>query len=58
MPRTGPSLTTRLVAVLLLALAAWVLFRAVLAVVAGVAWTLAAVVLVIGVLWALSVLRR
>ncbi len=58
MERTGSSLGTRALAVLVLAIAAWLLFRVVLSFVAGVAWLLAAVVLVVGVLWALSVLRR
>ncbi len=58
MERTGSSLGTRALAVLVLAIAAWLLFRVVLSFVAGVAWLLAAVVLVVGVFWALSVLRR
>ncbi len=58
MERTGSSLGTRALAVLVLAIAAWLLFRVVLSFVAGIAWLLAAVVLVVGVIWAMSVLRR
>jgi hypothetical protein len=58
MERTGSSLGTRALAVLVLAIAAWLLLKVVISVVAGLAWTVAAVVLVVGVFWALSVLRR
>ena len=58
MERTGPSFTSRVVAVLILAVAAWLLFRVVIGIIAGVAWMVAAIVAVLGVLWALSVLRR
>ncbi len=58
MERTGTSLGTRALAVLVLAVAAWLLLKVVLSVIAGLAWTVAAIVLVVGVLWALSVLRR
>ncbi len=58
MERTGSSLATRALAVLVLAIAAWLLLKVVISVVAGLAWTVAAVVLVVGVIWAMSVLRR
>ncbi len=58
MERTGTSLGMRAVAVLVLAIAAWLLLKVVISVVAGLAWTVAAVVLVVGVIWAMSVLRR
>ncbi len=58
MERTGTSLGARALAVLVLAIAAWLLLKVVLSVIAGLAWTVAAIVLVVGVLWALSVLRR
>jgi hypothetical protein len=58
MERTAASLGTRALAVLVLAIAAWLLFKVVLSFIAGVAWLVAAVVLVVGVFWALSVLRR
>ncbi len=58
MERTGTTLGMRALAVLVLAIAAWLLLKVVISVVAGLAWTVAAVVLVVGVLWALSVLRR
>jgi len=58
MEETGPSLTSRIVAVLVLAVAAYLLFKVVIGIVAGIAWALVAIVAVVGVLWALSVLRR
>ncbi len=58
MERTGTSLGMRALAVLVLAIAAWLLLKVVISVVAGLAWTVAAVVLVVGVIWAMSVLRR
>lgn len=48
----------RALAVAVLAVAAWVLFKLVIGVLTAVAWVAVAVVGVIGVLWALSVLRR
>jgi hypothetical protein len=58
MERTGTTLGMRALAVLVLAIAAWLLLKVVISVVAGLAWTVAAVVLVVGVIWAMSVLRR
>ena len=58
MERTGPSFLSRVLAVAILAVAAWLLFRVAIGLIAGVAWMLAAVVVVVGVVWALSVLRR
>jgi hypothetical protein len=48
----------RALAVAVLAVAAWVLFKLVIGVLTAVAWVAVAVVGVVGVLWALSVLRR
>lgn len=48
----------RVLAILVLAVAAWLLFKVVLSVVTTVAWIVAGVVALVGVLWALSVLRR
>ena len=58
MEHTGPSLGSRVLAVLVLAVAAWLLLKVVLSVITGIAWMVGAVVLVVGVLWALSILRR
>ena len=58
MEHTGSSIGSRILAVLVLAVAAWLLLKVVLSVITGIAWTVGAVVLVVGVLWALSTLRR
>ena len=48
------SLGTRLIAVVVLAVAAWVLVKIVIGAVMAVAWTVAAIVAVIAVLWAIN----
>lgn len=53
-----PSLWLRLLAVLVLALAAWLLLRTLIGVLATVAWLAAVVVALVGIAWALRVLRR
>ena len=47
----------KLLAVAVLLIAAWVLFKVVIGVVAAVAWIVVIVLAVIAVIWALSVLR-
>ena len=54
--KTGPSFMARVVAVVVLALAAWVLFKIVIGVVAAVAWFVVAIVAVVAVLWAVRTL--
>jgi hypothetical protein len=56
MDKTGPSLGARVVAALVLAVAAWLLFKAVIGVVAGLAWLVAVGVLLVAVLWAVRTL--
>lgn len=56
MDKTGPSLGARVVAALVLAVAAWLLFKAVIGVVAGLAWLVAVGVLIVAVLWAVRTL--
>lgn len=51
---TKTSLGGRLVAVLVLAAAAWVLVKIVIGAVMAVAWTVAAIVAVVAVLWAIN----
>ena len=51
-----PSLRSRFLAVVILAVGAWVLFHVVIGVVVAVAWTVAAVVAVIAVIWAVRTL--
>jgi hypothetical protein len=57
MGNTVTSALMKAVAVVVLAVAAWLLLKLVLHVVAAVAWIVAAVLAVIAVLWAISTLR-
>jgi hypothetical protein len=50
--KTGPSFVSRIVAAIVLALAAWILFKVVIGVVAAVAWFVVVIVAVIAVIWA------
>jgi hypothetical protein len=52
MEDTGPSFVARVVAVLVLAIAAWFLFKVVIGIVAGIAFFLAVIVAVVAVVWA------
>jgi hypothetical protein len=52
MEDTGPSFGARIVAVLVLAVAAWFLFKVVIGIVAGIAFFLAVIVAVVAVVWA------
>lgn len=56
MDKTGPSIGARVLAALVLALAAWLLLKAVIGVVAGLAWLVAVGVLLIAVVWAVRTL--
>jgi predicted membrane protein len=51
-------LATKAIAVVVLLIAAWILFKLVIGVVAAVAWVVVAVLAVVAVLWAMSALRR
>ena len=48
------SIGGRLIALLVLAVAAWVLFKIVIGTVVAIAWTAAAIVAVVAVLWAIN----
>jgi len=48
------SIWGRLIALLVLAVAAWVLFKIVIGTVVAIAWTAAAIVAVLAVLWAIN----
>ena len=50
--RSGSSFGMRIVAALVLALAAWFLLKVVIGIIAGVAWFVAIVVAVVAVVWA------
>jgi hypothetical protein len=52
MEDTGPSFGARVVAVLVLAIAAWFLFKVVIGIVAGIAFFLAVIVAIVAVVWA------
>ena len=53
---TGSSLTQKLFAVLVLAVAAWILLKIVVGIVAGIATTIVVVVAIGAVIWALRAL--
>jgi hypothetical protein len=48
------SIGARIVAVLVLAVAAWVLFKIVIGTVVAIAWAAAAIVAVVAILWAIN----
>jgi uncharacterized membrane protein YccC len=54
--KTGPSLAKRALAVLVLAIAAWLLLKVIIGIIAGVAWIVIAVIAVVGVIWAINTL--
>jgi hypothetical protein len=54
--KTGPSFGARILAAIVLAFAAWVLFKVIIGIVAGVAYFLVVVVAVIAVIWAVRTL--
>ena len=54
--KTGPSFGARVLAAVVLAFAAWILFKVVIGIVAGVAYFLVVVVAVIAVVWAVRTL--
>jgi hypothetical protein len=53
----GPSFLSRVLAVLVLAVAAWFLLKVVINIVVGVAWIVAVVIAIVGVVWAIRTLR-
>lgn len=53
-----PSLWLRLLAVIVIAVAAWLLLKMLIGVLTTVAWLAATVVALVGIAWALRVLRR
>jgi hypothetical protein len=54
--KTGPSFGARIIAAIVLAFAAWILFKVVIGIVAGVAYFLVVVVAIIAVVWAVRTL--
>jgi hypothetical protein len=54
--KTGPSFGARIRAAIVLAFAAWILFKVVIGIVAGVAYFLVVVVAIIAVVWAVRTL--
>lgn len=59
MPKTEsrPSWAARLLAVLVLAAAAWVLFKLVIGTIVAIAWAAAAIAAVVAIAWAVRTLR-
>jgi membrane associated rhomboid family serine protease len=55
--KTGSSFGMKLLAILILVIAAWFLLKVVIGLIAGVAWLIAVVLAVVGVLWAWNTLR-
>jgi hypothetical protein len=53
---SSPSIGARVLAVLVLAVAAWFLLKVVIGVIAGVAWLVAVVLAVVAVVWAMRTL--
>ncbi len=53
-----PSLWLRVLAVIVIAVAAWLLLKMLIGVLTTVAWLVATVVALVGIAWALRVLRR
>lgn len=56
MSESRPSWIARLLAVLVLVIAAWLVIKVIIGVVATIAWIVVAVVAVIGVVWAYNTL--
>jgi hypothetical protein len=52
MEKTGPTFGARVLAALVLAVAAWFLLKVLIGIVAGIAWLVAALVAVVAVVWA------
>jgi hypothetical protein len=54
--KSGPSFGARVLAALVLAVAAWFLLKVVIGIVAGIAWFVAVVVALIAAVWAVRTL--
>jgi hypothetical protein len=50
----GPSLVTRLIALVVLAVAAWILLKVVIGVLAGLSTLIVVVFAIVGIVWALG----
>jgi hypothetical protein len=55
--KKGASLGRKAIAVVILAVAAWLLLKVIIGLIAGIAWIVVAGIVVVGVLWAISTLR-
>ena len=55
--KAGPSLVMRAVAVLVLLVAAWILLKVVIGIVAGIAWFVVIIAALIAVFWAWSTIK-
>jgi hypothetical protein len=52
--KTGPSLLTRFIALVVIVVAAWVLLKVVIGVLAGLATVIVVVLAIFGIVWALG----
>ena len=50
----GPSITTRLIALIVLVIAAWILLKVVIGIIAGVSTLVVVVLAIVGIVWALG----
>jgi hypothetical protein len=50
----GPSLVTRLIALLVLVVAAWILLKVVIGIIAGLSTLIVVVFAIVGIVWALG----
>lgn len=50
--KTGPSLAARALAVIVLLIAAWILLRVIIGLVAGIAWIAMVVLAIVALVWA------
>lgn len=56
MEKTGPSFGARVLAAVVLAIGAWILFKVVIGAIAAIAWIVAVVVALIAIVWAVRTL--
>jgi hypothetical protein len=54
--KTGPSFGARILAAVVLAIAAWILFKVVIGAVAAIAWFVVVIVAIVAVIWAVRTL--
>ena len=58
MSESRPSWISRLLAVLVLVVAAWIIIKVIIGVVSSIAWIVVVVLAIVGVIWAYNTLTR